>query len=733
MIDREQTSQATVADSAGQAGRIGSKIARSRRPRRGASLFDPAITRRAIVDAVRKLDPRVQAKNPVMFVVEIGSVITTIEFVHTLLDSTLAGDRGFVAGVAVWLWFTVLFANFAEAMAEGRGKAQADTLRRARSETLAKRVMSKQARALGPDAPVEEVAAPQLRKGDLVLVAAGDLIPGDGEVIEGVASVDESAITGESAPVIRESGGDRSSVTGGTRVLSDWIIVRISSNPGETFLDRMISLVEGASRQKTPNEIALNILLASLTIIFMLAVVTLEPFAIYSGAAVSIAALIALLVCLIPTTIGGLLSAIGIAGMDRLVQRNVLAMSGRAVEAAGDVDVLLLDKTGTITLGNRMATEFIPVSGVSERELAGAALLSSLPDETPEGRSIVVLAEEKYHLDGKATGDPTQMTFIPFSASTRMSGVDMAQMAQTTHDARQVRKGAGDAIIAWVSEGVGAIPSDLRPTVERIARAGGTPLVVAERIGTEPPRVLGVIYLKDIVKSGMSERFDQLRRMGIRTVMITGDNPLTAAAIAHEAGVDDFLAQATPETKMKLIREQQAGGRLVAMTGDGTNDAPALAQADVGVAMNSGTQAAKEAGNMVDLDSNPTKLIEIVEVGKQLLITRGALTTFSIANDVAKYFAIIPAVFVVTYPQLQALNVMRLATPHSAVLSAVIFNALIIVALIPLSLRGVKYRPMGAAALLQRNLLLYGVGGIILPFVGIKLIDMALVLLHLTA
>ncbi|HKW22165.1 MAG TPA: potassium-transporting ATPase subunit KdpB, partial [Ktedonobacterales bacterium] len=627
MIDREHSPNSVTTDNAERPGRIGSKVARSRRPRRGASLFDPAITRRAIIDAFKKLDPRVQAKNPVMFVVEIGSVITTIEFAHTLLDPTLTSDRGFVAGVAVWLWFTVLFANFAEAMAEGRGKAQADTLRRARSETLAKRVTGKSAGALGPDAPVEEIAAPQLRKGDFVLVVAGDLIPGDGEVIEGVASVDESAITGESAPVIRESGGDRSSVTGGTRVLSDWIIVRISSNPGETFLDRMISLVEGASRQKTPNEIALNILLASLTIIFMLAVVTLEPFAIYSGAAVSIAALIALLVCLIPTTIGGLLSAIGIAGMDRLVQRNVLAMSGRAVEAAGDVDVLLLDKTGTITLGNRMATEFIPVSGVSERELAGAALLSSLPDETPEGRSIVVLAEEKYHLDGKTAGDPSPMTFIPFSASTRMSGVDVAQNG-ATNAAREVRKGAGDAIIAWVSEGVGAIPSDLRPTVERIARAGGTPLVVAERIGTEPPRVLGVIYLKDIVKSGMSERFEQLRKMGIRTVMITGDNPLTAAAIAHEAGVDDFLAQATPETKMKLIREQQAGGRLVAMTGDGTNDAPALAQADVGVAMNSGTQAAKEAGNMVDLDSNPTKLIEIVEVGKQLLITRGALTTF---------------------------------------------------------------------------------------------------------
>jgi potassium-transporting ATPase ATP-binding subunit len=540
-----------------------------------------------------------------------------------------------------------------------------------------------------------------------------------------------SSLTGESAPVIRESGGDRSAVTGGTRVLSDWIVVRVTSNPGETFLDRMIALVEGANRQKTPNEIALNILLAVLTLIFLLAVVTLEPFGIYSGGPVSITALIALLVCLIPTTIGGLLSAIGIAGMDRLVQRNVLAMSGRAVEAAGDVDVLLLDKTGTITLGNRMATEFIPVAGVSERELAEAALLSSLPDETPEGRSIVVLAEEKYKLDGKAAGDRSQMTLIPFSASTRMSGVDIA--ANGTGSEQQIRKGAGDAVIAWVSEGVGAIPTDLRPHVEQIARAGGTPLVVAEHDGDGPRRVLGVIYLKDVVKSGMRERFDELRHMGIRTVMITGDNPLTAAAIAEEAGVDDFLAQATPETKMKLIREQQGGGRLVAMTGDGTNDAPALAQADVGVAMNSGTQAAKEAGNMVDLDSNPTKLIEIVEVGKQLLMTRGALTTFSIANDVAKYFAIIPAVFVLTYPQLQTLNIMQLATPHSAVLSAVIFNALIIVALIPLALRGVKYRAVGAASLLRRNLLLYGVGGIILPFVGIKLIDLILVALHLTA
>jgi potassium-transporting ATPase ATP-binding subunit len=731
MINPQQTSR-IVEDNVERPGRIGSKVAKARRPRRSAALFDPTITRRAIVDSFKKLHPRIQAKNPVMFVVEVGSVISTIEFTHTLLDPHLAGDRGFVAGVAIWLWFTVLFANFAEAMAEGRGKAQADTLRRARSETLAKRLLTADDAALGPKAPIEEVAAPQLRKGDLALVMAGDLIPGDGDVVEGVASVDESAITGESAPVIRESGGDRSSVTGGTRVLSDWIIVRVSSNPGETFLDRMIALVEGASRQKTPNEIALNILLASLTIIFVLAVVTLEPFAIYSGNPVSITALIALLVCLIPTTIGGLLSAIGIAGMDRLVQRNVLAMSGRAVEAAGDVDVLLLDKTGTITLGNRMATEFLPVSGVSEHELAEAALLSSLPDETPEGRSIVVLAEEKYKLDGNVAANPAQMTFIPFSASTRMSGVDMAANG-STNAARQVRKGAGDAIIGWVSEGVGAIPTDLRPSVERIARAGGTPLVVADSTSAEPPRVLGVIYLKDIVKSGMRERFDQLRKMGIRTVMITGDNPLTAAAIAGEAGVDDFLAQATPETKMKLIREQQTDGRLVAMTGDGTNDAPALAQADVGVAMNSGTQAAKEAGNMVDLDSNPTKLIEIVEVGKQLLITRGALTTFSIANDVAKYFAIIPGVFVATYPQLQALNIMQLATPHSAVLSAVIFNALIIVALIPLSLRGVKYRAVGAAALLRRNLLLYGIGGILLPFVGIKLIDVILALLHLTA
>jgi K+-transporting ATPase ATPase B chain len=716
-------------------GRIGSETAKARRPRAGAALLDPAIASRAVGDSFRKLDPRVQARNPVMFVVEIGALITTIEFVRTLLTPSQAGDRGFVLGVSLWLWFTVLFANFAEAMAEGRGKAQADTLRRTRSETLARRLTgswSGDTRELSPrEIATEEIAAPKLRKGDLVLVEAGSIIPSDGEVLAGVASVDESAITGESAPVIRESGGDRSAVTGGTRVLSDWIVVRISSNPGETFLDRMIGLVEGANRQKTPNEIALNILLASLTIIFLLAVVTLEPFAIYSGEPVSVTALIALLVCLIPTTIGGLLSAIGIAGMDRLVQRNVLAMSGRAVEAAGDVDVLLLDKTGTITLGNRMASEFLPVAGVNEQELAEAALLSSLPDETPEGRSIVLLAGERYKLPANASGQQG-ITFIPFSASTRMSGVDLAARG-AGGGTRQIRKGAGDAVIAWVSESVGAIPTDLRPTVERIARAGGTPLVVAERDGDKPARVLGVIYLKDIVKKGMRERFDEMRRMGIRTVMITGDNPLTAAAIAQEAGVDDFLAQATPEAKMKLIREQQAGGRLVAMTGDGTNDAPALAQADVGVAMNTGTQAAKEAGNMVDLDSNPTKLIEIVEVGKQLLMTRGALTTFSIANDVAKYFAIIPAVFVATYPQLQALNIMGLATPHSAVLSAVIFNALIIIALVPLALRGVKYRPIGAGPLLRRNLLLYGLGGIILPFIGIKLIDMVLVLLHLTA
>ncbi len=689
--------------------------------RHQTSLFDRKILWRATIDSLRKLNPRVQARNPVMFVVEIGSVITTIELVRALLDPELRGDVGFTLAVSVWLWFTVVFANFAEAMAEGRGKAQADTLRRARTETLAKRL---EEGASGRESKFERVPAPQLRKDNLVLVEAGDLIPGDGEVVEGVASVDESAITGESAPVIRESGGDRSAVTGGTRVLSDWIIVRITSNPGETFLDRMIALVEGAARQKTPNEIALNILLASLTIIFLLAVVTLEPFAIYSNSPVSIPVLIALLVCLIPTTIGGLLSAIGIAGMDRLVQRNVLALSGRAVEAAGDVDVLLLDKTGTITLGNRMASEFITLPGISEGELADAAQLASLSDETPEGRSIVVLAKQRYLLRGRDVAEHN-MTFIPFSAQTRMSGVDLDAPGGTR---RQIRKGAADAVAAFVKEHGGQNPDALEPIVERIARAGGTPLVVAEN-----NRTLGVIYLKDIVKGGMRQRFDQLRKMGIRTVMITGDNPLTASAIAKEAGVDDFLAQATPETKMKLIRQEQSGGRLVAMTGDGTNDAPALAQADVGVAMNTGTQAAKEAGNMVDLDSNPTKLIEIVEVGKQLLITRGALTTFSIANDVAKYFAIIPAMFSVAYPELNKLNIMGLHSPHSAILSAVIFNALIIIALIPLALRGVKYRPLGAAAILRRNLLIYGLGGIIAPFLGIKVIDLLLVALGLAS
>ncbi|MBX5455425.1 MAG: potassium-transporting ATPase subunit KdpB [Thermogemmatispora sp.] len=722
--------------------------------RKGAvSSFNPQIVRHALLDAFRKLDPRWQIKNPVMFVVEVGSVITTIEFVRLLLTAPgptfpaerLHNETLFVLAVSLWLWFTVLFANFAEAMAEGRGKAQAETLRRARTTTMAKRL-----RRPERSAPWEEVPAPALRKGDYVLVEAGDVIPGDGEVIEGVAAVDESAITGESAPVIRESGGDRSAVTGGTRVLSDWIIVRIGANPGETFLDRMIALVEGAQRQKTPNEIALNILLASLTIIFLLVVVSLEPFAIYSGSPVSIATLIALLVCLIPTTIGGLLSAIGIAGMDRLVQRNVLAMSGRAVEAAGDVDVLLLDKTGTITLGNRQATRFLPLPGIDEQALARAALLASLADETPEGRSIVALARERFGIGEETSLQKQASRFVPFSAMTRMSGLDVLADAdgqaasikdeeEATPPVRTIRKGAAEAIIAYAREHGGDDTHGelLQRTVDEIARAGSTPLVVAETWHTgqdhqEQARVLGVIELKDIVKGGMRERFEQLRRMGIRTIMITGDNPLTAAAIAREAGVDDFLAQATPETKLKLIREQQAGGRMVAMTGDGTNDAPALAQADVGVAMNSGTQAAKEAANMIDLDSNPTKLIEIVEIGKQLLITRGALTTFSIANDVAKYFAIIPAAFSATYPQLNALNIMGLATPHSAVLSAVIFNALIIIALIPLALRGVKYRPIGAGPLLRRNLLIYGLGGIVAPFVGIKLIDLLLSLLHLT-
>ncbi len=672
------------------------------------SIWDPKIMARAATDAIAKLNPATMMRNPVMFVVEVGSVATTLLLVRDV--ATGAPGTGFSLQITLWLWFTVLFANFAEAIAEGRGKAQADTLRRARTETTANRVR--------PDGTVEVVPAPDLRKDDVVVVSAGEFIPGDGEVVAGVASVDESAITGESAPVIREAGGDRSAVTGGTRVLSDRIEIRITSNPGETFLDRMIALVEGAERQKTPNEIALSILLAGLTIVFLLAVVTLQPFAIYSGAPQSTFVLVSLLVCLIPTTIGGLLSAIGIAGMDRLIQHNVLAMSGRAVEAAGDVNTLLLDKTGTITLGNRQAVEFIPVPGVDPQRLADAAQLSSLSDETPEGRSIVVLAKERYGLRAREFEPPHGASFIPFSAQTRMSGIDV--------DGREIRKGAVDAIERYVNGNGASAPRELRETVERISRQGGTPLVVAE--GRHP---LGVIYLKDVVKGGMRERFDQLRRMGIKTVMITGDNPLTAATIAQEAGVDDFLAEAKPEDKMALIRREQAEGKLVAMTGDGTNDAPALAQADVGVAMNTGTQAAKEAGNMVDLDSNPTKLIEVVEIGKQLLMTRGALTTFSISNDVAKYFAIIPAMFSIAFPVLGALNVMKLATPESAILSAVIFNALIIVALIPLALRGVKYRPLSAAALLRRNMLVYGVGGLVVPFVGIKLIDLIIVALGL--
>ncbi len=661
------------------------------------SLWDPKIMRRAALDALLKLNPRKMMGNPVMFVVEIGSVITTVLLIlhpHEAFSFNLQ--------ITLWLWFTVLFANFAEAMAEGRGKAQAEALRKARAETLANRLVE--------DGTVEQVASSRLRAGDIVLVSAGEFIPGDGEIVEGVASVDESAITGESAPVIREAGGDRSAVTGGTRVLSDQIKVKITSNPGETFLDRMIALVEGAERQKTPNEIALNILLAGLTIIFLLAVVTLQPFAIYSGAQQSIFVLVSLLVCLIPTTIGGLLSAIGIAGMDRLVQHNVLAMSGRAVEAAGDVNTLLLDKTGTITLGNRQASRFVVAPGITESELADAAQLSSLADETPEGRSIVVLAKEKYGLRGRDLGSH-HAEFVPFTAQTRMSGVNL--------NGFEIRKGSVDAIERYLAANSMSMPARLRETVDEIARSGGTPLVVAER----SRGALGVIELKDIVKGGMRDRFNQLRAMGIRTVMITGDNPLTAAAIAREAGVDDFLAQATPKDKMDLIRNEQSHGKLVAMTGDGTNDAPALAQADVGVAMNTGTQAAKEAGNMVDLDSNPTKLIEVVEIGKQLLMTRGALTTFSIANDVAKYFAIIPAMFAATFPVLNTLNIMGLKTPQSAILSAVIFNAIIIIALIPLALRGIKYRPMAAAALLRRNLLVYGLGGIIVPFIGIKGID----------
>jgi len=659
------------------------------------SLWDAKILRRALLDSILKLNPRTMMRNPVMFVVEVGSVVTT------LLLFRPQGSFAFNLQITLWLWFTVLFANFAEAMAEGRGKAQAETLRKAKSETVARRLLA--------DGKVESVPSFKLRAEDLVLVAAGEFIPGDGEVVEGVASVDESAITGESAPVIREAGGDRSAVTGGTRVLSDQIKIRITSNPGETFLDRMIALVEGAERQKTPNEIALNILLAGLTIIFLLAVVTLQPFAIYSGSPQTVFVLVSLLVCLIPTTIGGLLSAIGIAGMDRLVQHNVLAMSGRAVEAAGDVNTLLLDKTGTITLGNRQAAEFLAAPGITEAQMADAAQLSSLADETPEGRSIVVLAKERYRLRGRDLA-AQEAVFVPFTAQTRMSGVNL--------DGREIRKGAVDAIVKYLGQHGTSLPKEVQGTVETIARSGGTPLVVAEN-----RRALGVIHLKDIVKGGMRERFDQLRSMGIKTVMITGDNPLTAAAIAREAGVDDFLAEATPKDKMDLIRREQGEGKLVAMTGDGTNDAPALAQADVGVAMNTGTQAAKEAGNMIDLDSNPTKLIEIVEIGKQLLMTRGALTTFSIANDVAKYFAIIPAMFAGTFPVLNALNIMHLKTPESAVLSAVIFNALIIVALIPLALRGILYKPMSADSLLRRNLVIYGIGGLIAPFIGIKLID----------
>ncbi len=689
-------------------------------------LFDPPIMRRAILDSFRKLDPRHQIRNPVMFVVEVGSVLTTLLFVQALFGQGEA-SAGFIFAIATWLWFTVLFANFAEAMAEGRGKAQADTLRRARRDITAKKLTDDGKRKTKENGSASEryslVSAASLYQGDLVLVETGDFIPGDGEVTQGVASVDESAITGESAPVIRESGGDRNAVTGGTRVISDWLVVRITTNPGETFLDRMIAMVEGAKRQKTPNEIALDILLAALTIIFLLVCVTLLPFSLYSvsaagqGVPVTVTVLVALLVCLIPTTIGGLLSAIGIAGMDRMIQANVIAMSGRAVEAAGDVDVLLLDKTGTITLGNRQATALVPAAGVNERELADAAQIASLADETPEGRSIVVLAKEKYQLRERNIKE-IGATFIPFTAQTRMSGVDF--------DHREIRKGAADAIELFVQHKGGQFPDSVRASVDAIAKQGGTPLVVADNT-----RVLGVIQLKDIIKGGIKERFGELRRMGIKTVMITGDNPLTAAAIAAEAGVDDFLAQATPETKLKLIRDYQTGGRLVAMTGDGTNDAPALAQADVAVAMNSGTQAAKEAGNLVDLDSNPTKLLEIVEIGKQLLMTRGALTTFSIANDVSKYFAIIPAAFASTYPQLGALNIMGLATPSSAILSAVIFNALIIIALIPLALRGVKYQAVGAATLLRNNLLVYGLGGLIAPFIGIKLIDLLLVILHL--
>ena len=666
------------------------------------SLFDKSIIAPAIGDSFRKLDPRLMVKNPVMFVTLIGAVLTTVAIF------TSPGERGFVFQLAIWLWFTVLFANFAEAVAEGRGKAQADSLRKARKDTMARRLKS------GKE---EKVAAPLLEKGDLVVCETDDVIPADGEVIEGIASVDEAAITGESAPVIRESGGDRSAVTGGTRVISDRIVIRITSEKGNTFLDRMIAMVEGAKRQKTPNEIALTILLSALTLIFLLVVITLKPFGAYAGISFTTPVLVALLVCLIPTTIGGLLSAIGISGIDRLIRRNVMATSGRAVEAAGDIDVLLLDKTGTITIGNRMASDFVPAPGVTEQDLADAAQIASLADETPEGRSIVVLAKEKFNIRGRDLQHP-HAVFVPFTAQTRMSGVDL--------EGRVVRKGAADSVKQWVENQGGLYPDEVTKAVEAASRAGRTPLVVADG-----RKVLGVVELKDVVKGGIKERFAHLRKMGIRTVMITGDNPMTAAAIAAEAGVDDFMAQATPEDKLKRIRAEQAAGHLVAMTGDGTNDAPALAQADVGVAMNTGTQAAREAGNMVDLDSNPTKLIEIVEIGKQLLMTRGSLTTFSIANDVAKYFAIIPAMLMVAFPAMAALNIMKLGSPQSAILSAIIFNALVIVALIPLALKGVPYKPMGAIAVLRRNLLVYGLGGLIVPFAGIKAIDIVITTLNL--
>jgi K+-transporting ATPase ATPase B chain len=685
------------------------------------------IYQRAVLESFVKLNPRWMVRNPVMFVVEVGSALTTALWIQAILGHGEA-PTGFIGSIAIWLWFTVLFANFSEAVAEGRGKAQADSLRKARQDTPAKKIHSSIEKFNPAKVNHEVVSSTSLHKDDFYFVEAGDILPADGEIEIGIASVDESAVTGESAPVVREAGGDRSAVTGGTRLLSDWLVVRVSADPGQGFLDRMISMVEGAKRQKTPNEIALNILLAGFTIIFLVVCTTLLPYSLYSvqaagqGTPITITVLVALLVCLIPTTIGGLLSAIGIAGMDRMIQRNVIAMSGRAVEAAGDVDVLLLDKTGTITLGNRQAVEFIPVNGVNAKDLAEAAQLASMADETPEGRSIVILAKEKFGLRGRTMGAsedaPAGMRFIPFTAQTRMSGVDF--------DGTNIRKGAPDTMMSLIQSNGNSLVSDLKPTVDSIAQMGGTPLVV-----TRDNHALGVVHLKDIVKGGIKERFAQLRKMGIKTVMITGDNPLTAAAIAAEAGVDDFLAQATPEAKLKLIREHQAGGKLVAMTGDGTNDAPALAQADVAVAMNTGTQPAREAANMIDLDSNPTKLIEIVEIGKQLLMTRGALTTFSLANDVSKYFAIIPAAFASTYPALQALNFMRLATPESAIMSAVIFNALIIIALIPLALRGVPYRAVGAAQLLRDNLLIYGVGGLIAPFIGIKLIDMLLVALHL--